>query len=342
MVVGRVSGGGGVAAGAVADDLAGGVAGIIAGGGGGGSGGGDGVFDGRGADVARLEFSDFVAFEDFEDAPVLVFGDGTAFFDEDDVAEGAAVGFVMRLVLFASAQDFFVEGVGHGALHHDDDGFVHFVALDDAGALFARHGLLRLLVRGGVVRGGWVGAGRVAGVGGVGCRFVGDGAEGGVGQVYMAVDTRLGRMVALKFLRERMLECPGVRSRFRREALIAAGLSHPNICTIYDIDEHRGDPYIVMEFLKGRSLDEHVPGARFDTDAVLEVSLPLLDALAVAHARGIVHRDVKPANVFVTDQGNVKLLDFGLARAAGGGPPQVTHLLNWFAEVVGSADKLER
>ncbi len=149
--------------------------------------------------------------------------------------------------------------------------------------------------------------------------------EGGVGQVYMAVDTRLGRMVALKFLRERLLERPKVRSRFRREALIAAALNHPNICTIYDIDEHRGDPYIVMELLKGRSLDEHVPGTRFDTDAVLEIALPLLDALAVAHARGVIHRDIKPANVFVTDQGNVKLLDFGLARLADGGAPQITH-----------------
>ncbi|MCH7825184.1 MAG: serine/threonine protein kinase [Acidobacteria bacterium] len=139
--------------------------------------------------------------------------------------------------------------------------------------------------------------------------------EGGVGTVYMAIDNRLGRIVALKFLRHRLLESPQTRCRFRREALIAAALNHPNICTIYDIDEHRGRPYIVMEFLRGRPLSERFPGC-FDTHSVLDVGLPLLHALAAAHARSVIHRDIKPANVFIVDNGHVKLLDFGVAKAA--------------------------
>ena len=139
--------------------------------------------------------------------------------------------------------------------------------------------------------------------------------EGGVGTVCMAIDTRLGRVVALKFLRQRLLESPQTRCRFRREALIAAALNHPNICTIYDIDEHRGRPYIVMEFLRGRPLSER-PAGCFDAQSVIDVGLPLLQALTVAHARGVIHRDIKPANVVISDTGHVKLLDFGVAKAA--------------------------
>ncbi len=139
--------------------------------------------------------------------------------------------------------------------------------------------------------------------------------EGAVGTVYMAIDTRLGRIVALKFLRRRLLESPHTRCRFRREALIATALNHPNICTIYDIDEDGGRPYIVMEFLRGRPLSER-PAGCFDTHSVLDVGLPLLQALTAAHARSVIHRDIKPANVFIVDSGHVKLLDFGVAKAA--------------------------
>jgi len=139
--------------------------------------------------------------------------------------------------------------------------------------------------------------------------------QGGVGTVYMAIDTRLGRIVALKFLRRRLLESPQTRCRFRREALIAATLNHPNICTIHDIDEDGGRPFIVMEFLRGRPLSDRGAGC-FDTQSVLDVGVPLLQALSVAHEHGVIHRDVKPANVVILDHGHVKLLDFGVAKAA--------------------------
>jgi len=147
-------------------------------------------------------------------------------------------------------------------------------------------------------------------------RIVGKLGEGGVGAVYRAVDTCLGRVVALKFLHERLVGSPRSRSRFRREGLIGAALSHPNICTIHDFDTHDGRPFIVMEFLCGRPLSEYLLDGHLSTPFLLEVAARLTDALGKAHRCGVVHRDLKPANVFVTDDGCIKLLDFGVAKPA--------------------------
>jgi len=147
-------------------------------------------------------------------------------------------------------------------------------------------------------------------------RIVGKLGEGGVGAVYRAVDTRLGRVVALKFLHERLANSRRLRSQFRREGLIGAALSHPNICTVYDFDTHDGRPFIAMELLRGRALSEHLVDGRLSTSRLLEVAVHLTGALAKAHRCGIVHRDVKPANVFVTDDHCTKLLDFGVAKPA--------------------------
>ena len=147
-------------------------------------------------------------------------------------------------------------------------------------------------------------------------RIVGKLGEGGVGAVYRAVDTRLGRVVALKFLHERLVASRRLRSRFRREGLIGAALSHPNICTAHDFDTHDGRPFIVMEFLCGRPLSEYLLDGYLSTPRLLEVAVHLAEALGKAHQCGIVHRDLKPANVFVTDDGCTKLLDFGVAKPA--------------------------
>lgn len=145
-------------------------------------------------------------------------------------------------------------------------------------------------------------------------RIVAKLGEGGAGTVYRAVDTRLGRIVALKFLHERFADSQKLRSRFRREGLIGAALSHPNICTIYDFDTHEGRPFIVMEFLRGRPLSECLLDGQLSTPRLLEVAVHLANALGKAHGCGVVHRDLKPANVFVTDDGCTKLLDFGVAK----------------------------
>ena len=147
-------------------------------------------------------------------------------------------------------------------------------------------------------------------------RIVGKLGEGGVGAVYRTVDTRLGRVVALKFLHERLVASRRLRSRFRREGLIGAALSHPNICTVHDFDTHDGRPFIVMEFLCGRPLSEYLLDGYLSTPRLLEVAVHLAEALGKAHRCGIVHRDLKPANVFVTDDGCTKLLDFGVAKPA--------------------------
>ncbi len=147
-------------------------------------------------------------------------------------------------------------------------------------------------------------------------RIVSKLGEGGAGAVYRAVDTRLGRIVALKFLHERFTDSQKLRSRFRREGLIGAALSHPNICTIYDFDTHEGRPFIVMEFLRGRPLSEYLVDGYLSTPRLLEVAVHLADALGKAHRCGVVHRDLKPANIFMTDEGCTKLLDFGVAKPA--------------------------
>ncbi len=152
-------------------------------------------------------------------------------------------------------------------------------------------------------------------------RIIGKIGGGGMGVVYEAEDLRLGRHVALKFVPDSMIGDRKSLDRFEREARAASRLNHPHICTIHDIDDNNGHPFIVMEKLEGQSLKQKMQGKPMEVEALLDIGVQTAEALEALHAKGIIHRDIKPANIFITTNGQVKVLDFGLAKLSRDGMP---------------------